>query len=105
MNNKYKRSLVDKKCDLCGKNFVPTRETIEPCIFAVMGVIGKWEEIMEKNFQNMAEQKRNIKYCKRCYRPLKDEKSRECGYGRICLQKIQINKINYLFEMKGDNNV
>ena len=60
---------------------------------------------MAKNFQNMVEKEANFKYCKRCHRPLKDEKSRECGYGRICLQKIQINKINYLFEMGGDINV
>ena len=40
------------------------------------------------------------KYCKRCHRELKDEKSKELGYGKICYNKIKLLNKNYLFEFK-----
>lgn len=42
------------------------------------------------------------RYCKRCHRKLKDEKSILLGYGSCCYKKIQKNKI-YLFEMEDKN--
>ena len=51
---------------------------------------------MEENQENQ------IKYCKRCHRKLKDEKSKELGFGKVCYKKyMQINqKKNYLFEVE-----
>ncbi len=40
------------------------------------------------------------KYCKRCHRELKDEKSKQLGYGKICYKKINLQNKNYLFEME-----
>ena len=56
--------------------------------------------IMEENQENQ------IKYCKRCHRKLKDEKSKELGFGKICYKKyIQANqKKNYLFEVAYEGN-
>ena len=49
-------------------------------------------------------QKEN-KICKRCHRPLKDEKSKQLGYGKICYQKITKKNSLYLFEMEDNNEV
>ena len=56
-------------------------------------------------FQQREEVNSSIKYCRRCHRPLKDEKSKECGYGKICFSKIKNVNINYLFEIGGNKNV
>lgn len=58
-----------------------------------------------KHSQQMQEIDLSIKYCRRCHRPLKDEKSKECGYGKICFSKIKNVNINYLFEIGGNKNV
>lgn len=44
----------------------------------------------------------DIKYCKRCHRKLKGEKSRQLGYGVICFNKIKNKKSIYLFEIEED---
>lgn len=43
--------------------------------------------------------------CKRCHRPLKDEKSKELGFGKICYQKYASRKKTYLFEVKQTNEI
>lgn len=48
-------------------------------------------EIMEKNI------------CRRCHRKLKDEKSKELGFGKICYEKYINRKKVYLFEMEESN--
>ena len=60
---------------------------------------------MVKNFQRLEEVNLSIKYCKRCHRPLKDEISKKCGYGKVCFSKIKDINTNYLFEIGGTKNV
>ena len=43
------------------------------------------------------------KICKRCHRKLKDEKSKELGFGKICYKKYLNRKKVYLFEMEVPN--
>ena len=51
----------------------------------------KMEEIMEKNI------------CRRCHRKLRDEKSKELGFGKVCYKKYLSRKKVYLFEMEETN--
>lgn len=41
--------------------------------------------------------------CKRCHRKLKDEKSKELGFGKVCYKKYLSRKKVYLFEMEETN--
>ena len=43
------------------------------------------------------------KICKRCGRKLKDETSKQLGYGKICYKKIIKRNSLYLFEMEEQN--
>ena len=43
--------------------------------------------------------------CKRCHRKLKDEKSKELGFGKVCYQKYLNKKKSYLFDMEGTNEI
>ena len=36
---------------------------------------------------------REVAYCKRCGRRLKDEQSKERGYGDVCFRKMQASRI------------
>ena len=38
--------------------------------------------------------------CKRCHRKLKDEKSKELGFGKVCYKKYLKRKKSYLFDME-----
>lgn len=40
------------------------------------------------------------KICKRCHRKLKDEKSKELGFGPICYQKYLQRQKSYLFDFE-----
>lgn len=44
--------------------------------------------------------KEDKKYCKRCHRELKSEKSRKLGYGDVCYKKSINCKSLYLFELE-----
>ena len=46
------------------------------------------------------EQKEEIKYCKRCHRKLKDNQSKQLGYGKICYSKINKKEALYLFDIE-----
>lgn len=50
------------------------------------------------------EEKEENKYCKRCHRQLKDEQSKQLGFGPVCYQKQIKKKVNYLFNME-DNKM
>ena len=54
----------------------------------------------------MEVEKRN-NYCKRCHRKLKDDKSKELGFGKICYMKYlqSKNKKVYLFNMEITNEL
>lgn len=39
------------------------------------------------------------KICKRCHRKLKDDKSKELGFGPICYKKYLQRQKSYLFDM------
>lgn len=41
--------------------------------------------------------------CKRCHRRLKDERSKELGFGKVCYQKYLNRKKTYLFDMEVTN--
>lgn len=41
-----------------------------------------------------------IEHCRRCHRKLKDEKSRQLGFGKTCYEKYLKRKKAYLFEME-----
>ena len=43
------------------------------------------------------------KICKRCHRKLKDERSKELGFGKVCYQKYLNKKKTYLFDMEVTN--
>lgn len=43
------------------------------------------------------------KICKRCHRKLKDERSKELGFGKVCYQKYLNRKKTYLFDMEVTN--
>ena len=43
------------------------------------------------------------KFCKRCHRKLKDEKSKELGFGKICYEKHKKQNKIYLFEIKEES--
>ena len=47
--------------------------------------------IMEKNI------------CRRCHRKLRDQKSKELGFGKVCYKKYLSRKKVYLFEMEETN--
>ena len=40
-----------------------------------------------------------IKRCRRCHRELKDEQSKELGFGKICYTKYMNRTKTYLFDM------
>jgi hypothetical protein len=42
--------------------------------------------------------------CKRCHRELKDEESRERGYGLICWRKVKRSKNKPLFKIPAKEN-
>lgn len=42
-------------------------------------------------------------FCKRCHRKLKDEKSKEIGFGKICYEKYIKKSAMFLFEMEVNN--
>lgn len=44
--------------------------------------------------------KEDKKYCKRCHRELKSEKSKKLGYGDVCYKKSINHKSLYLFELE-----
>ena len=50
-------------------------------------------------------EKENCKYCNRCHRKLKDEKSKELGFGKICYEKYLKKQKTYLFEMEVTNEI
>jgi len=50
------------------------------------------------------EEKDEVKYCKRCHRELKDDKSRQLGFGKICYNKYIKKEKNYLFTMGVNKN-
>lgn len=50
------------------------------------------------------EEKEEVKYCRRCHRKLKDDKSRQLGFGPVCYEKQLINQKNYLFTMEVNRN-
>lgn len=55
---------------------------------------------MENIIQNPRSNE-SVKYCKRCHRKLKDSKSAELGFGKICYKKyIEKQQKNYLFNME-----
>lgn len=43
--------------------------------------------------------------CKRCHRKLKDDKSKELGFGPICYKKYLNIKKTYLFDMGVNNEI
>ena len=43
--------------------------------------------------------------CKRCHRKLKDEKSKELGFGKVCYKKYLKRKKSYLFDMEVNDEV
>ena len=43
-------------------------------------------------------------YCKRCGRRLKDDISKERGYGKVCFIKMQQRTSHRLIELKKENN-
>ena len=45
----------------------------------------------------------HINICRRCHRKLKDEKSKQLGFGKTCYQKYIKRKRHYLFEMEVSN--
>ena len=51
----------------------------------------KMVEIMEKDISK--------KFCKRCHRELKDNQSKQIGYGPVCYKKYLDRKKIYLFDL------
>lgn len=50
----------------------------------------------------MEAEDKSSRLCKRCHRELKDEKSKNLGYGPICYKKyLKVHK-TYLFDMPTD---
>lgn len=43
--------------------------------------------------------------CKRCHRKLKDDKSKELGFGPVCYKKYLNRKKTYLFDMEVNNEI
>ena len=57
------------------------------------------EPTMTGTHQNPQDGESPIEYnrCRRCGRVLKDPESRQVGYGKVCLEKIQRDQSNRLF--------
>lgn len=54
-----------------------------------------------ENTLAMLKQEENDNYCRRCHRKLKDEKSKQLGFGKICYLKYikSTQHNNYLFDI------
>ena len=48
---------------------------------------------------------KNKKLCKRCHRELKDEKSKELGFGPVCYKKYINRQRHFLFKMEELNEI
>ena len=52
---------------------------------------------VEKN--HLTQEDTDSVICRRCHRKLKDEESKQLGFGKICYKKYLKRKPNYLFEV------